>query len=402
MKKIKYLIITLLALSFNISSAYASSATLSTNASTIENGRSVTATLTLRNVAAWNVEIASGGSTSGCTKKFVGDTGDGKNATKTFTVTCKATSIGRINFFISGDVTSADGTNKKISGSKNVTVVKPREKSTNNKLSSLSVKGYELSPAFDSNTNSYAVSIPSTIKTITIEASKADRYASIEGIGEKEVSSGINNFDVVVTSETGVSNIYKIVVNVEDLDPINVTINDKQYTVVKEKENLVKPELFEDTTVTIGEYEVPAFTSEVTNLTLVGLKDEVGKISLYLYDNDNYKPFNEMLTTRLNVMFLNMETPIENFTKTTININGESIIAYKNDFLTIVKALNLANGKEELYTYDEDEKTLQLFNEKAFQELLVINQDIYIIIYILSAAIVVLLLISILLYKKSR
>ena len=402
MKKIKYLIITLLALSFNISSAYASSATLSTNASTIENGRSVTATLTLRNVAAWNVEIASGGSTSGCTKKFVGDTGDGKNATKTFTVTCKATSIGRINFFISGDVTSADGTNKKISGSKNVTVVKPREKSTNNKLSSLSVKGYELSPAFDANTNSYAVSIPSTIKTITIEASKADRYASIEGVGEKEVSSGINNFDVVVTSETGVSNIYKIVVIVEDLDPINVTINDKQYTVVKEKENLVKPELFEDTTVTIGEYEIPAFTSEVTNLTLVGLKDEVGNISLYLYDNDNYKPFNEMLTTRLNVMFLNMETPIENFTKTTININGESIIAYKNDFLTIVKALNLANGKEELYTYDEDEKTLQLFNEKAFQELLVINQDIYIIIYILSAAIVVLLLISILLYKKSR
>ena len=402
MKKIKYLIITLLALSFNISSAYASSATLSTNASTIENGRSVTATLTLRNVAAWNVEIASGGSTSGCTKKFVGDTGDGKNATKTFTVTCKATSIGRINFFISGDVTSADGTNKKISGSKNVTVVKPREKSTNNKLSSLSVKGYELSPAFDSNTNSYAVSIPSTIKTITIEASKADRYASIEGVGEKEVSSGINNFDVVVTSETGVSNIYKIVVNVEDLDPINVTINDKQYTVVKEKENLVKPELFEDTTVTIGEYEIPAFISEVTNLTLVGLKDEIGNISLYLYDNDNYKPFNEMLTTRLNVMFLNMETPIENFTKTTININGESIIAYKNDFLTIVKALNLANGKEELYTYDEDEKTLQLFNEKAFQELLVINQDIYIIIYILSAAIVVLLLISILLYKKSR
>lgn len=402
MKKIKYLIITLLALSFNISSAYASSATLSTNASTIENGRSVTATLTLRNVAAWNVEIASGGSTSGCTKKFVGDTGDGKNATKTFTVTCKATSIGRINFFISGDVTSADGTNKKISGSRNVTVVKPREKSTNNKLSSLSVKGYELSPAFDSNTNSYAVSIPSTVKTITIEASKADRYASIEGVGEKEVSSGINNFDVVVTSETGVSNIYKIVVNVEDLDPINVTINDKQYTVVKEKENLVKPELFEDTTVIIGEYEIPAFTSEVTNLTLVGLKDEVGNISLYLYDNDNYKPFNEMLTTRLNVMFLNMETPIENFTKTTININGESIIAYKNDFLTIVKALNLANGKEELYTYDEDEKTLQLFNEKAFQELLVINQDIYIIIYILSAAIVVLLLISILLYKKSR
>lgn len=402
MKKIKYLIITLLALSFNISSAYALSATLSTNASTIENGRSVTATLTLRNVAAWNVEIASGGSTSGCTKKFVGDTGDGKNATKTFTVTCKATSIGRINFFISGDVTSADGTNKKISGSKNVTVVKPREKSTNNKLSSLSVKGYELSPAFDSNTNSYAVSIPSTVKTITIEASKADRYASIEGVGEKEVSSGINNFDVVVTSETGVSNIYKIVVNVEDLDPINVTINDKQYTVVKEKENLVKPELFEDTTVTIGEYEIPAFISEVTNLTLVGLKDEIGNISLYLYDNDNYKPFNEMLTTRLNVMFLNMETPIENFTKTTININGESIIAYKNDFLTIVKALNLANGKEELYTYDEDEKTLQLFNEKAFQELLVINQDIYIIIYILSAAIVVLLLISILLYKKSR
>ncbi len=402
MKRTKNLIIILISIFYGTISAHALSARLTTNVTTIENGSSVTATLTLRDVAAWNVEINSGGSTSGCSKSFADATSDGKNATKTFSVTCKATSVGIINFSISGDITSSNGTNTKISGNKNVTVKKPREKSSNNKLSKLEIKDFELTPKFKADVNSYEISVPSTTETIIINATKTDKYASLEGTGEKEVTAGVNNFDVIVTSETGVSNIYKLIVNVEDLDPIYVTVNDEKYTVVKEEKNLVKPELFESTTIDIGEFEIPAFKSGVVNFVLVGLKNKSGEIKLFIYEDGKYRQFKELLSSRLNLLLKDIQTPIDNLNKMTIDINGESIIAYKSDFITVVRAIDLATGKENLYTYNDKEKTLQLFNEKEFQKLLSEDSDIYTIVYILSAALIVLLLISILLYKKTK
>ena len=106
MKIIKYLFYSLFTFFFLIPPVYAAgTVTLSVNSGTIENGSKVTATVTAKNVAAWNVTISSSGATSGCTEKFVGDSGTGKNTTKSFSVTCKATSVGIINFSISGDIT---------------------------------------------------------------------------------------------------------------------------------------------------------------------------------------------------------------------------------------------------------------------------------------------------------
>ena len=157
-------------------------------------------TLTIKNVASWQVTITSSGSTSGCTQTFSDVTSDGENTTKKLSVTCKSTSTGIINFVMSGDITSSDGTNTKISGSKSVTVVTPREKSTNNDLKSLSVEGYEISPKFDKDVNEYSVTVPSTVEKINIVAKKADSYSSIEGTGEKTVEEGVNTFEIVVTS----------------------------------------------------------------------------------------------------------------------------------------------------------------------------------------------------------
>ena len=133
MKKIKLISLTLLTFIFGTLNVFAAgSASLSVNKGSIENGSSVTASVTVKNTAAWNVTITSAGSTSGCTQKFVGDSGTGENTSKTFSVTCKSTSTGLISFTMSGDITSSDGTNSKISGSKQVTVTVPREKSKNN------------------------------------------------------------------------------------------------------------------------------------------------------------------------------------------------------------------------------------------------------------------------------
>ena len=401
MKIIKYLFYSLFTFFFLIPPVYAAgTVTLSVNSGTIENGSKVTATVTAKNVAAWNVTISSSGATSGCTEKFVGDSGTGKNTTKSFSVTCKATSVGIINFSISGDITSENGNNTKISGSKSVKVVTPREKSNNNKLKSLSVSDFTISPEFNASTNEYYLTVPSTTEKITISATKADSYATLEGTGEKEVNLGTNVFEIVVTSETGISNIYKLTVSVEDLNPIEVEINGEKYTVVKEDKNLKKPELFDETTVKINNFDIPAFYNEQVNYTLVGLKNSEGIITLYIYDNGKYQMYHEYTSDKLTVVFLTMDKNIKFFNKTKLTINEEEVIVYKYKSFNIVYGVNLVNGEKHYYNYDAIDNTLQKIDlDQIIDDYNQIKDHQY-IIYALGSAIVILILIIILLSRN--
>ena len=349
----KKILLFMLCSCLNIGIVYAApSASISVNKSSVENGGTVSATVTVKSTAAWNIKISSSGATSGCTQKFADATSNGQNTTKNFTVTCKATSIGTINFTMSGDITDASGNNISVSGSRSVSVVKPREKSSNNYLKSLEVEGYEISPAFDKKTSEYTVSVPSTVNKINIKATKEDSYSSISGTGEKEVSEGVNTFDITVTSETGVSNIYSLKVDVIDQNPIEVTINNIKYTVVKESKNLTKPELFEETTIKISEFDIPAFKNETTGYTLVGLKDESGNISLFIYDDGKYQSYDEYLTKRLTLVFKTPNARITGFTSKTITLNEKEISAFTDGKITLVYAINLEDGKEAYYKYD--------------------------------------------------
>lgn len=396
MKKL-YLFISLFFANIGLVFADAS-ASLSVNHSTIENGSKVTASVKVKNTAAWNIKIASSGATSGCTQRFADATSDGNNTTKTFTVTCKATSTGIINFVLSGDITSSDGKNISVSGSKQVNVEKAREKSSNNNLKSLSVEGYDISPSFSKNTKEYSVSVPSTVESINIHASKESSYATIKGAGEKNLSEGINNFEIVVTSETGVSNTYKLIVNVEDKTPINVNVDGKKYTVVKEARNLTKPELFDETTITIDEFTIPAFKNESCNYTLVGLKDEDGKVSLFIYDNGKYTKYNEIQSGKINLIILNLKE-IEGEEKTTFTINEQKVSGYIIDGNEIIYAINIENGKKNFYKYEDSEKTFQIytFNEEVSQPTELNNLN-----YILLGVILFLILIIIIILVSNK
>jgi len=382
----------------------AGNASLSVSSSKIENGSSVKATVTVSNTAAWNIKIISSGATNGCTQTFADATSDGKNATKSFTVTCKASSTGIINFVLAGDITSSDGTNTKVSGSKSVTVVPPREKSTNNKLKSLSVEGYEISPKFDSSIKEYTVTVPADVEKIKISANKADSYASVNGTGEKNVEEGVNVFEIVVTSETGVSNTYKLTVNVEDQNPIEVTVDGKKYTLVKLAKNLEKPELFEETTVKIEDYDIPAFVNSLCDYTLVGLKDETGIIKLFLYEDGKYFKFNEFLTDKLSLVFLKMEKLPSNYKKTTITLNQEKIEAYRTstDSKALIYAVNLSTGKKNYYTYDSSEKTFQIFDVDNYEKSIVNEKNNQYLIYGLSGATLLSFVLVILFASKSN
>ena len=259
------------------------------------------------------------------------------------------------------------------SKSVSVSVALPREKSKNNNLKALSVEGYELSPAFDANTLEYSTTVPSTVDVIKINATKADNYASITGTGEFEIVEGNNEFNVVVTSETGVEKTYKVNVLVEDVNPIEVTANGKTYTLVKNIKSLTAPENYTETTVSISDTVIPAFYNENTKYTLVGLKDENGNIGLFIYDNGKYTSYREVKGELLTVAILDdEEVPskdrLKGYIIKDITIGEEKVKAYfvsDNSKFAIVYGVNVATGEKGYFQYDLENKTISRYDEEA-------------------------------------
>lgn len=367
MKKIKYFGICLLTFLVGTMSVYAAtpSASISVSSSTIENGSTVKATVKLKNTAAWNIKISCTGATKGNSTKQADASSDGKDGTRTFTLSCKSSSTGIINFSVSGDMTSAAGTTKNVSLSKSVTVVKPREKSTNNYLSSLSVEGYTLSPEFSKDKNEYSVEVPATVTEVKIKATKEDKYASLSGTGTVSVYEGSNSFDIVVTSETGTVNTYKIIVNVVDQNPINVVVDGKNYTVIKKRDNLVAPNSYQESIVTIDGIEIPSYYSDATKFTLVGLKDVNGETSYFSYKDGKYEKYFELNNKDVVIYPLEATEIPKGYDLDTIEINDEKVVAYKSDYssFVLIYGINVANGNKGFYQYDKEEQTFQRFVE---------------------------------------
>jgi len=161
--------------------------------------------------------------------------------------------------------------------------------SSNNNLKSLEIEGYTLSPSFDKNTKEYNVELPAKTTKIKIKATSEDSKASISGTGEKSVSEGANKLTVKVTAENGNTKEYIINAKVKELDPVEITINNQKYIVIRKKEQLPKTasNLYSDTTTKINNEEIPALKNEITNIILVGLKDITGNTELYTYNNSN-------------------------------------------------------------------------------------------------------------------
>ena len=90
-----------------------------------------------------------------------------------------------------------------------------RVSSTANTLTSLSITGGTLSPAFNANTTSYKATVSAA--TTNISATKEDAsYGSVSGTGSKNLNYGDNTFNIVVTPESGSAKTYTIVINRPD------------------------------------------------------------------------------------------------------------------------------------------------------------------------------------------
>lgn len=393
MKKITGIFVGVFTFVFAFITAYAApSSFIGVSRNQIEVGQTVTATVTIKNVASWNVKISGTGNTNSCSTSAADATANGKNATKSFTLTCKANSTGVIRIAYSGDATSEDGANVPISGSKTVTVVAARAKSSNNNLKSLSVDGGVLTPEFNPDVLEYSTTFePGTTKVI-INAEKADGYASLTGNGEKDVVEGDNRFEIVVTSETGNSKTYVVVVTVKEYAPIVVKVDGKEYSLVRKIDQLVKPDSFEEATVQIGEDVLPAFHNDKLNKTLVGLKDENGLVYLYEYKDGNYIKYIEAKSNGLSINIIKMDLSKlpKNYSKFEVKFGEEVLNAYKVDKdskFAIVYGIDVATGEKNLYQLDLENNTIQLFNKDYEKILDKYNQMGYIILGVLGGVI---------------
>lgn len=398
----------------------ASFASISAPAS-VESGSNVTIKVTLSNVAAWNIKIKASGATDGATKSYADATEDAENTTKTFSVTCNSKGAGTITVTVTGDITSADGANKDIYLTKEITVKEKQvNDSTNNKpsqptnpptsgttskpntqssggqtssgqttggqtqngqttnekvekeaearLAELSVLGYEISPAFNKDTQEYFVEVPLTQENVTIDAKTLGSKAQIQGTGNYEVKEENNVFEIVVTAENGETKTYKLNVAVVDKNPIIATINQKQYTVVKQAKLLKKLNLYEETTIKINDIEVPAFKNETNKLIIVGIKNENNQILYATYNDGKYDIYTEV--TSKSLLLYITEGKLEGYKKTSVTINEKQYSAYEiNDRFVVVYAMNVNNGEYGYYKYDKKDETFQYYEiDKAEQK----------------------------------
>lgn len=292
-------------------------------------------------------------------------------------------------------------------GSKSIKIMSQAELeatySKNNNLSSIKVDDYELTPAFDKNTTDYKVTVPSNVEKVNVSATAEDRKSKISGTGEIEVAEGENKVELIVTAENGSTKKYNVVINVEDDNPIQVEVDNKKYSVVKRASSLTKPDLFEETKVKIGEVEVPGFINQTSKITLVGLKDEGGNISLFIYKNNKYQKFNEIKSDSLSIIFTEMKNVPTNYKKTTTKINDQDVVAYKlsGEKLLLVYGINLATGKENYYTYDTSLKTLQIFDKDKYEARIKEEKTNKYIIYAMSGLVLITIIFLILIISKN-
>ncbi len=407
-RKVSLFVLALFALGLTEVYAASGSIRVSSSAGNVVVGNTFTVTVTVSStdvLGTWqfdlNYNAALFSLQSSNPTPHVVDYGDGAIKTRSYKYTFKAVAKGTGAFSVSGVLIADYNTESYINASTTNATVKVMTQqelqasySKNNNLKALEIEGFTLTPEFNKDTLEYNLDVPNDTEKVNIKGVVEDSKARVVGDGEVSLVEGPNKINIIVTAENGSTKTYVININVLELDPINVKINGNNYTVVRKKDVLTAPTSFEDKTIIIEDKEVPAFYSSKADLTLVGLNDENGNISLYIYKekNNSYQEFKIIELGNLIVYPLGNYEDISGYKKIVVEINDYKIDAYQNiDDYYIIKGINLETGKENYYQYDTQEKTLQRFdfNNRG-------NDDFYLVMLTCAGGVILLCLIIIL------
>ena len=422
MKKLKFILLSIVALIMIPLSVNAASGTIKvTGSSQVVVGNRITLTVTLSSstsIGSWQMnlnydksylQLTSTNSEAGGT--MMANSSATGVKTKTYTFTFKALKSGSTRVSIDSYLAYAFDDLSKMdisTSSKTVKIITQEELeasySKDNNLKSLSVEGFELSPAFSKDVTEYTVTVPEDTKEVTINATENDSAATVSGTGTFEVTQGTNTFQIVVRAENGSEKTYTVTVDVTDSNPINVTIDGDNYTVVKIKEFLPSANAYTETTVKISDFDIPAYTSELTGFTLVGLKDSAGNIALYIYDADNnsYTAYNELKFNQLTIYPKKTDNTLDGYELGTVTINDIEVPAYytsSDSRFAIIYGINVETGEEGFFKYDKTDQSIQKYDDEMINSLL---EKIKLYSYIIIGFSVILVIMFIILITKGR
>ena len=423
MKKIHLLVIGLFILLFpSVVSADSAKITVSA-ANTVVLGNNVTVTVTISStgsakLGAWQFDLSYDKNYLQWVKKetdlstAVADytTSAAGVSSKKYTYVFKTLKKGSARISVdSYEAYAIDDSKMTVTSSSKTINIKTQEEieasySANAYLKSLKVGDYNLSPEFKKDVYEYTIDVENEIENITISATKEDGNATVSGTGEKALAEGSNKFEIVVTAQKGNNLKYVVTVNRKELDPISVTVDNKDFTIVRKSDGLPEYSTFTPTTVNYGEDEIPALYSEITDTTIIGLKDEEGNVITYVYkDNKLTIPYIELNNTSLSLTPLELKESDEfkDYEIKELELNGTTIKTYAlkgNKTFVIMYAQDTATGEMNYYTYSLEDNTFQVYDNSLskFYETRMNNYK-YVLI---GLAAIILILILILFLRK--
>ncbi|MBR6821038.1 MAG: cadherin-like beta sandwich domain-containing protein [Bacilli bacterium] len=416
MKRIKYFIFMIGVCLLGLGTVNAAKFNVTTNKTTVVVGSTVKITVGVSgsDAAGWeyclNYDSSMFSLTSHSSTCVLGGTLAGN---KSVTFTFKAKKSGSYTFSLRDASILNDSAKEVLSSSGKVTVKAKTQAeieasySTNANLSALRVVDHVISPDFDKDKLEYTLEVENDVENIEIKATRADSSASVSGTGVKNLSEGLNKFNIVVTAEKGNKKTYVINVTRKELNPIHVDIDGFNYTVVRKADVLEAPTYYSSTEIEIDGEMVPAFNSDITGYTLVGLKDEEGNIDLYRYTDTGYVLYKQIGTEGLVFIPGTNEKLITGYEQSkNITINNVNVKVYvdnSNSDYVLVYGMNASNGKSNWYIYDTLEGTFQRYEEKIITEEKK-DKDIYFILTLVFGGVagLTLLLVIILLSKNSK
>ena len=400
-KAVKYLSLMICTFVISINYAKAASYDVTVTSKTVTVGNSVTLTIKGNDLAGRFDLSSSNSSVASLSNNslFI------DNDSKSITITTKSVGTTTITI-IPTDVTAYD--NNTITGNKTITITvedKPtsnpstggnnsgttnnttptKKKSTNNYLSSLTIEGYTLNKEFKKDEIEYSIMVENDINKIKINAQLDDSSAKVTGIGEVEVKEGINKLEIKVTAEDGSIRTYILNVTVKELNPIEVTIDKKKYTIIRKEGELEPPENYEKSSIKIGEEEVLCYINKNTKNIIVGLTDEKGVSKFYSYD-EKTKKYTQYNGYKIGGLYLNIismpkdkipsgyskvyfnygDSKLEGYQSINNNVTYAADNDVKGSDFYLVYAINEVTGETGTYMYDKLDGTIQRFNSSLF------------------------------------
>lgn len=396
MKKIKYILYSLLCFSVCLIKTNAASIEMSVTSSTITKGASVTVNAIFRSdnsIFFTEGKLSCSGAGVNASKDLGNDDMSDGNKSKSFSLSIKPTTTGKVTCSISGARMTDSGSNGWLNvstNSKTITVNAPssnttttKPKSSNNYLTSLTIDGYELDKTFSKDTLEYNVEIKPEDEKITVNAQTADSTAKVTGTGEITLNPGSNKIEIKVTAQNGNVKTYIINANLKEYKNIEVDIDNKKYSIVRKEGLIDKIDGYEKTTIKIDEEDVLAYHNEKTKYDLVILKDESDNYNYYLYKDNKYTLYKEydFSGTKLFIIDKELDKDKKNIMiSSELTLGEDKIKAYqidkskKNETYALddrklsnyylVYAMNTNTGNEGYYLIDSKENTAIRYNDE--------------------------------------